>query len=66
VYRNTGWLEAVDTTPAINSIGTEGGTGTSRLKQIRSVTLQSGLVVTATTFVDCSYEGDLLRLSDTE
>ena len=52
IHRNSGWIVAVNTTTALP-------------RTIRSITLQSGLVVTAAQFVDCSYEGDLLRLSGT-
>lgn len=53
VRRNTGWLQAV-------------GSAGSYPRQIRSITTQSGLVVHARQWIDCSYEGDLLRLSGTD
>ena len=53
VRRNTGWLMSVV------SAG-------SYPRQIRSIQTQSGLAVHARQFVDCSYEGDLLRMSGTD
>ena len=59
--RHTGWLQSVATTdhPSRPS-------GTNRPSMIESITLQSGLTVRGKAFIDCSYEGDLLRLSGTE
>ena len=53
VRRDTGWLKTVE------SAG-------SYPRQIRSITTQSGLTVQARQWIDCSYEGDLLRLSGTD
>lgn len=52
VFRHTGWLQSVRTTG-------------SAPRTIASLTTQSGLTASGRTFVDCSYEGDLLRLSGT-
>jgi hypothetical protein len=54
--RHTGWLK---------SVATRGPSEPNLPRTIESITLQSGMTVRGQTFIDCSYEGDLLRLSGT-
>ncbi len=52
-HRNAGWITRVSTSG-------------SAPRRITAFETQSGLHVSARVFVDCSYEGDLLRLSGTD